>query len=54
MIRIYQDGVNVALGPEVERWDGIVREIATDPVGAKEMTDVEKRVSSASLSILMT
>jgi hypothetical protein len=45
MIRIYREGVKTALGPEVERWEGIVREIAVDPVGTKEMTDVEKRVS---------
>jgi len=46
MIRIYQEGVRTALGPEVERWDGIIREIAADPVGTKEMSDVEKRVST--------
>jgi PERQ amino acid-rich with GYF domain-containing protein len=45
MIRIYQEGVKTALGPGVERWEGIVREIAADPVGTREMTDVEKRVS---------
>jgi PERQ amino acid-rich with GYF domain-containing protein len=45
MIRIYQEGVKTVLGPEVERWEGIVRQIAADPVGTKEMTDVEKRVS---------
>ena len=45
MIRIYQEGIKTALGPEVERWEGIVREIAADPVGTKEMSDVEKRVS---------
>lgn len=46
MIRIYQEGVNTTLGPEVERWDGIIREIGADPVGTKEMSDVEKRVST--------
>ena len=46
MIRIYQEGVKTTLGPEVERWDGIIREIAADPVGTKEMSDVEKRVSA--------
>ena len=45
MIRIYQEGVKTVLGPGVERWEGIVREIAADPAGTKEMTDVEKRVS---------
>ena len=45
MIRIYHEGVKMSLGHRVERWEGIVREIAADPVGTKEMTDVEKRVS---------
>ena len=46
MLRIYQEGAQTTLGPEVERWDGIIREIAADPVGTKEMSDVEKRVST--------
>ena len=46
MIRIYWEGVKTTLGPEVERWDGIIREIGADPVGTKEMSDAEKRVST--------
>lgn len=46
MIRIYREGVKPALGPGVERWDGIIREIGADPVGMKEMSDAEKRVST--------
>ena len=46
MIRIYREGVKTTLGPEVERWDGIVRGIGADPVGTKEISDVEKRVST--------
>ena len=46
MIRIYREGAKPTLGPEVERWDGIIREIGADPVGMKEMNDVEKRVST--------
>ena len=46
MIRIYRDGAKTTLGPEVDRWDGIIREIGTDPAGTKEMSDVEKRVST--------
>lgn len=46
MISIYREGVKTTLGPEVERWDGIIREIGADPVGTKEMSDVEKRVST--------
>lgn len=50
MIRIYQEGAKTALGPEVERWEGIIREIAADPIGTKELTDVEKRLFSGSLN----
>jgi len=46
MIRVYREGVKTALGPEVERWDGIIRDIAADPVGTNEMSDVERRVST--------
>lgn len=46
MIRIYREGVKETPGPEVERWDGILSEIGADPVGTKEMSDVEKRVST--------
>lgn len=53
MIRIYREGVKMPLGPEVERWEGIVREIAADPIGTKEMTDVEKKVSLPLPSVLM-
>ena len=44
MIRIYWEGMKATLGPEVERWDGIISEIGADPVGTKEMSDVEKKV----------
>jgi hypothetical protein len=46
MIRIYREGVKATLGPEVERWDGIVKEIGADPAGTREMSDAEKRVST--------
>lgn len=46
MIRIYCEGAKTTLGPEVEHWDGITREIGADPAGTKEMSDVEKRVST--------
>lgn len=45
MIRIYREGAKTALGPEVARWEGIFREIVADPIGTREMTDAEKRVS---------
>ena len=46
MIRIYWEGAEATLGPEVEHWEGIIREIGADPVGTREMSDVEKRVST--------
>jgi hypothetical protein len=47
MIRIYKEGGGKSgLGLEVERWDGIVHEIASDPVGLKEMSEAEKKVST--------
>jgi len=46
MIRVYREGVKTTLGPEVECWDGIIREIGADPIGTKEMSDMEKRVST--------
>jgi len=46
MIRIYRERAKTTLGSEVERWDGITREIGADPIGTKEMSDAEKRVSA--------
>ncbi len=45
MLRIYREGGGKGgLGLEVERWEGVVREIGMDPVGLKEMGDAEKKV----------
>lgn len=45
MLRIYKEGGGKGgLGIEVERWEGIVREAGSDPIGMKEMTDYEKKV----------
>ena len=45
MLRIYKEGGGRGgLGLEVERWEGIVREVGYDPVGLKEMSDAEKKV----------
>lgn len=45
MIRIYKEGGGKGgLGLEVERWEGIVREVGSDPVSMKEMSDAEKKV----------
>lgn len=45
LIRIYKEGGGKGgLGLEVERWEGIVRELGADPVSLKEMGDAEKKV----------
>lgn len=45
MLRIYKEGGGRGgLGLEVERWEGIVREVGYDPVGLKDMGDAEKKV----------
>jgi hypothetical protein len=47
MLRIYKEGGGkLGLGLEVERWDGVVREVASEPVGLREMGDVETKVRS--------
>ncbi|OJT13217.1 GYF domain-containing protein mpd2 [Trametes pubescens] len=51
MLRIYKEGGGRGgLGLEVERWEGIVREIGYDPVGLKEMSDAEKKLYSGPLN----
>lgn len=44
LLRIYKEGGKGGLGLEVERWEGVVREVGTDPVGLREMGDAEKKV----------
>ena len=45
MLRIYKEGGGRGgLGLEVERWEGIVREVGCEPVGSKEMSESEKKV----------
>ena len=45
MLKIYQESAGKAgLGLEVERWEGVVREIGSEPVALREMTDTEKKV----------
>lgn len=47
MLRIYKEGGGKGgLGLEVERWEGIVRENGSEPVGLREMSDAEKKVST--------
>jgi PERQ amino acid-rich with GYF domain-containing protein len=44
LLRIYKDGGKVGLGLEVERWEGVVREHGSEPVGLREMGEAEKKV----------
>lgn len=45
ILRIYKEGGGRgSLGLEVERWEGIVREVGYEPVGLKEMSESEKKV----------
>lgn len=44
MLRIFQEGGGKGgLGLEVERWEGVVREMGSDPVALKEMTEADKK-----------
>lgn len=47
MLTIYKEGGGRGgLGLEVERWKGIVREVGSEPIGLREMSDTEKKVKS--------
>ncbi|KAI0666236.1 hypothetical protein C8Q78DRAFT_1109225 [Trametes maxima] len=51
MLRIYKEGGGRGgLGLEVERWEGIVREIGYDPVGLKDMSESEKKLFAGPLN----
>ncbi|KAJ7655269.1 hypothetical protein DFH06DRAFT_496661 [Mycena polygramma] len=51
MLKIYRDGGGKGgLGLEVERYEGIVREAASDPVGLREMGENEKKLYAGSLN----
>ncbi|CDO70929.1 hypothetical protein BN946_scf184829.g37 [Trametes cinnabarina] len=51
MLRIYKEGGGRGgLGLEVERWEGIVREIGYEPVGLKEMSESEKKLFAGPLN----
>jgi hypothetical protein len=45
MLRIFREGGGKGpLGLEVERWEGVVRDVPQDPVTAKPMTEGDKKV----------
>ncbi|KAF8213572.1 hypothetical protein K438DRAFT_1661780 [Mycena galopus ATCC 62051] len=51
MLKIYRDGGGKSgLGLEVERYEGIVREVAADPVGIRDMSENEKKLFAGSLN----
>ncbi|KAH9921405.1 uncharacterized protein B0H18DRAFT_1086113 [Fomitopsis serialis] len=51
ILRIYKEGGGRGgLGLEVERWEGIVREVGCEPVGLKEMSESEKKLFAGSLN----
>ncbi|KAG5646055.1 hypothetical protein DXG03_004478 [Asterophora parasitica] len=50
LLRIYREGGGKGgLGLEVERWEGVVREVGSEPVGLREMGDAEKKQSLSNL-----
>jgi len=49
MLRIYKEGGGRGgLNLEVERWEGIVRDVSNEPTGLREMSEVEKKVRQCS------
>ena len=45
MLRIYKEGGGKGgLGLEVERWEGIVHEVGSEPAALREMDETEKKV----------
>ncbi|KZT22108.1 hypothetical protein NEOLEDRAFT_1157903 [Neolentinus lepideus HHB14362 ss-1] len=51
MLRIYKEGGGRGgLGLEVERWEGIVREVSSEPAALREWTEAEKKLFTGSLN----
>ncbi|KIL70552.1 hypothetical protein M378DRAFT_155483 [Amanita muscaria Koide BX008] len=51
MLRIYKEGnLKSGLAQEVQRWDGVVREVPSEPVGLREMGEAEMKIFSGSLN----
>ena len=45
LLKIYKDGGGKGgLGLEVERWEGVVREVGSEPIALREMSEAEKKV----------
>ncbi|KAF5375267.1 hypothetical protein D9758_000086 [Tetrapyrgos nigripes] len=51
MLRIYKEGGGKGgLGLEVERWEGVVRDVETEPIGLREMGEAEKKLFTSPLN----
>ncbi|KAA1468404.1 hypothetical protein DENSPDRAFT_771496 [Dentipellis sp. KUC8613] len=51
MLRIFKEGGGQGgLGLEVERWEGVVREVGSEPVSMKEWGDAEKKLFAGPLN----
>ncbi|KAL4068250.1 hypothetical protein V8B97DRAFT_876507 [Scleroderma yunnanense] len=51
MLRIYKEGGGKGgLGLEVERWEGIVREVGSEPASLREMDETEKKLFAGPLN----
>ncbi|KAH9994407.1 hypothetical protein BJV77DRAFT_994542 [Russula vinacea] len=49
LLKIYKDGGGRGgLGLEVERWEGVVREVGSEPVSLKEWTEGERKLFTSS------
>jgi hypothetical protein len=44
LLKFYKDGGRRGLGLDVERWEGVVREVGSEPVALKEWTEGERKV----------
>jgi len=55
LLKIYKDGGGRGgLGLEVERWEGVVREVGSEPVALKEWTEGERKVLLTSMHAVVT
>lgn len=46
LLNIYKEsGGKFALGVDVERWEGVVREVPADPISLRELNEAERKVA---------
>lgn len=50
LLKIYKDGGRRGLGLDVERWEGVVREVGSEPVALKEWTEGERKLFAGSIN----